>query len=126
MNTEEPFNGPDDVRKQVYHHSSELCRIVDSMEALGLNNCISVMNDKGVPVAEFEICIRKRRAGARRGRNWNRSFAAWFYITLPTLTTTTFAVHAQLPAWKLFSIAATTIISSFCITQIGFTINQHD
>jgi hypothetical protein len=126
METEEPFNGPEEIRKQVYHHSSELCRLIDSMDAFGLNNCISVLDDNGVAVAEFEIAIRKRKPGARRGRDWNRSFAAWLLMALPTLTTTTLAVHAQLPVWQFFSIAATTIIASFCLTQIGFIIKRHD
>jgi hypothetical protein len=114
-----------EVSEAITYHSSALCRIMEESEALGLNNEITIRGEDGRAIVEFDLHIRRRKAGARRESAWNRMFAGYGLAILPTLLASAIAMHVGLPVWKLLLVMSLTIALSLCITTTGIRHTQH-
>lgn len=105
-----------EVAEAVRYHSSELCKIVEASEAIGLHNQITVHAQDGSPFIEFDLHIKRRKVGARRAAAWNRTFVGYALAILPTLLASAVAIHIGLPVWKSLLIMSLTIALALCIT----------
>jgi len=113
-----------EVSEAITYHSSALCRIMEASEALGLNNEITLRGEDGRAIVEFDLRIRKRKAGARRESKWNRTFAGYALAILPALLAYGIAMHVGLPVWKSLCAMSLTILAALFVTTAGIRHTQ--
>jgi hypothetical protein len=115
----EPINDIDHAtRDRILELSCDICATLDAADLSGMNTLVTVKDDDA-SLHEFDLRVRKRRAGWRRGVRYNHTFLGYFFVLIQFSLTISITQHVSFPLWKTILAVAFQTLVALVLTEIA-------
>jgi hypothetical protein len=108
-----------EARDRIMELSCEMCATLDNADLSGMNTLITVKDEDGSHIHEFDVIVRKRRAGSKRGWRYNHTFLGYFFVLIQFSLTISVTQHVGFPLWKTILAVSFQTLVALVLTEIA-------